>query len=65
MTRFSTVYLPALIDFETMRGPFGGRCGGPGGPLAMPGSEPRQARKGATVTADACAGVWLSGPLPS
>lgn len=30
----------------------------------MPGSELRQARKGATVTADACAGVWLFGPLP-
>src|SRR6056297_2195649 len=27
-------------------------------------SEPRQARKGATVAADACAGVRLSGLLP-
>ena len=29
------------------------------GPLATPDGEPRQARKGATVTVDACAGVWL------
>ena len=43
------------------------RCGGPGGPLAMIGSEPRQARKGATVVTDSCAGVWLSGspPIPN
>jgi len=27
----------------------------------MIGCEPRQARKGATVTADSCAGVWLAG----
>ena len=33
----------------------------PIGPLATLGSEPRQARKGATVVADACAGVWLVG----
>ena len=44
--------------------PHGGCKGGPGGPLAMSGSETRQARKGATVAAAACAGVWLSGPLP-
>ena len=31
------------------------------GPLAMIGCKPRQARKGATVTADSCAGVWLAG----
>jgi len=31
------------------------------GPLAMIGCEPRQARKGAAVTADSCAGVWLAG----
>jgi len=30
------------------------------GPLAMIGCEPRQARKGAAVTADSCAGVWLA-----
>jgi len=30
------------------------------GPLAALGREPRQARKGATVTADACAGVRLA-----
>ena len=30
------------------------------GPLAMTGYEPRQARKGATVVADSCAGVWLA-----
>jgi DNA polymerase III subunit gamma/tau len=30
------------------------------GPLAMIRYEPRQARKGATVVADSCAGVWLS-----
>ena len=39
--------------------------GDPGGPLATPGSEPRQARKGATVVTDACAGVRLLGsPSP-
>src|SRR5690625_5536643 len=37
----------------------------PVGPLAMIGSEPRQARKGAAVAADSCAGVWLTGPPPS
>lgn len=31
------------------------------GPLAMIGSEPRQARKGATVTADSCAVDRLAG----
>ncbi len=30
------------------------------GPLAMIGYELRQARKGATVVADSCAGVWLA-----
>ena len=30
------------------------------GPLAMVGYEPRQARKGATVVAEPCAGVWLA-----
>ena len=30
------------------------------GPRAMTGYEPRQARKGATVVADACAAVWLA-----
>jgi len=29
------------------------------GPLATIRREPRQARKGATVVADSCAGVWL------
>ena len=29
------------------------------GPLASPGREPRQARKGAAAAADAGAGVWL------
>ncbi len=29
------------------------------GPLATIGCKPRQARKGATVAADSCAGVWL------
>lgn len=29
------------------------------GPFAMLGCEPRQVRKEATVTADACAEVWL------
>ena len=29
------------------------------GPLAMIGRKPRQARKGATVLTDSCAGVWL------
>ena len=29
------------------------------GPLAMVRCEPRQARKGATVTIELCAGVWL------
>ena len=40
------------------------RFGNPGGPSAMIGSEIRQARKGATVVADSCAGVWLSGLPP-
>ena len=40
-------------------------CGDPGGPLAAIGSEPRQARKGATVITNSCAGVWLSGLPPS
>ena len=31
------------------------------GPLAMISCEPRQARKGATVTADSCAVVRLAG----
>ncbi len=31
------------------------------GPLAMSGCKPRQARKGAAVAANACAGVWLAG----
>ena len=39
-------------------------CGDPGGPLAMIGSEPRQARKGATVVTESCAEVWLSGLPP-
>ena len=30
------------------------------GPLAMAGYELRQARKGATVVAEPCAGVWLA-----
>ena len=29
------------------------------GPLAMIDGKPRQARKGATVAVDSCAGVWL------
>jgi hypothetical protein len=33
----------------------------PVGPLAMLDAEPRQARKGATVGVDACAGVRLAG----
>ncbi|EED36278.1 DNA polymerase III, gamma and tau subunit [Luminiphilus syltensis NOR5-1B] len=43
---------------------FAGRNGGPDGPLAAIGSEPRQARKGATVITDSGAGVWLSGLPP-
>jgi len=34
---------------------------GPVGPLAIISCELRQARKGATVTAKLCAGVWLAG----
>jgi len=30
------------------------------GPLATTGSEPRQARKGATVIITSCAGMWLA-----
>ena len=41
-----------------------GCFGGPGGPLAMIDGELRQARKGATVTVDSCAEVWLSGSPP-
>jgi len=33
----------------------------PFGPLATMSREPRQARKGATVAAKSCAGVWLIG----
>jgi hypothetical protein len=40
------------------------RYGDPGGPLAMIDSELRQARKGATVIIESCAGVWLSGSPP-
>ena len=40
------------------------RYGGPGGPLATIDSELRQARKGATVIIDSCAGVWLFGSPP-
>lgn len=35
------------------------------GPLAMISCEPRQARKGATVVIDLCAGMWLVGPPPN
>ena len=34
------------------------------GPPATINSEPRQARKGATVVMDLCAGVWLEVPPP-
>jgi len=37
--------------------------GGLFGPLAMIGCKLRQARKGATVATDSCAGMWL-GRLP-
>ncbi len=37
----------------------------PFGPLATIGYEPRQARKGATVVIDSCAGVWLIGVISS
>ncbi len=40
------------------------RDGNSVGPLATIGCELRQARKGATVTADLCAGVWLTGLPP-
>jgi DNA polymerase III subunit gamma/tau len=40
------------------------RYGDSGGPLATIDSEFRQARKGATVIIDSCAGVWLSGSPP-
>ena len=40
------------------------RNGGPFGPPATIGCEPRQARKGAAVTIDSGAGVWLLGPPP-
>lgn len=35
----------------------------PVGPLATISYEPRQARKGATVVVDSCAGVWLAGVI--
>ena len=38
--------------------------GGPIGPPAMINCELRQARKGATVTIDSCAGMWLVGLPP-
>ncbi len=38
--------------------------GGPTGPLATIDCEPRQARKGAAVTFDSSAGVWLLGLPP-
>ena len=37
-------------------------CGS--GPLATIDGESRQARKGATVAVDSCAGVWLVGLPP-
>ena len=42
----------------------GGNHGDSGGPLAATDSEPRQARKGATVTIASGAGVWLPGLPP-
>jgi len=39
--------------------------GGPIGPPATIGCELRQARKGATVAIDSCAGMWLVGSPPS
>ncbi len=39
--------------------------GGPIGPPAMINCELRQARKGATVAIDSCAGMWLVGPPPN
>ena len=39
--------------------------GGPIGPLATIDCEPRQARKGAAVTIDSSAGVWLLGLPPN
>ena len=47
--------------------PFGSapnHYGSPGGPSATIDSELRQARKGATVIIDSCAGVWLFGLPP-
>lgn len=38
--------------------------GGPFGPLAMIAGELGQARKGAAVASDSCAGMWLIGPPP-
>ena len=38
--------------------------GGPIGPPAMINCELRQARKGATVAIDSCAGMWLVGLPP-
>ena len=53
------------LDSGTLRGPTaGGHRGDSGGPLAAIGSEPRQARKGATVVTDSGAGVWLLGSPP-
>ena len=46
--------------FETLCVPvLNGAYGGSDGPLAAIDSEPRQARKGATVVIDSGAGVWL------
>ncbi len=35
----------------------------PVGPPATRNCEPRQARKGATVAMDVCAGMWLAGAI--
>src|SRR5690606_14573031 len=58
---FSAQYA-ALASRPVCKGCYGGLIG----PLATIDGEPRQARKGATVAVDSCAGVWLMGlpPLP-
>ena len=58
---FSRACRPGPLSPIIYRLLYGSFMVAPVGPLATLGSEPRQARKGATVVADACAGVWLVG----
>src|SRR5690606_22132869 len=54
----------ALAAAHPLQGRKISRYGDLPGPLATIDGEPRQARKGATVAVDSCAGVWLGRSPP-